>query len=372
MKQKAQFLIIGGGVAGLSVAYHLAKAKLGPVILFEREKKLGGHASGRNAGMIRQAVEDPALIQMAIESRKALSRWKGIGFRNSGSLLLAKNSQIDTLKKIHTNLIDLRVGSKFIERPAAVKKVSFLRNADFEKALFCSTDASVDIDLLLKCLYFEAKKHGARIKLDKRLKAVAKVGDGFRIEIAGKAYEAPILVNAAGAWAGEIGRELGALAIPFKAYRRHIFFTAGEKTERRWPFVWDLSAEFYFRPLGRSLLLSPCDKDLFELNGKRSREFGEMVEPTVKQNLLKKMALFSPSFVGMSVQRGLAGLRSMTDDGRFVIGEDPRVKGFFWVAGLGGHGMTTCLSVGRLTRDLLLNQNTDKQLAKAFSPSRFE
>jgi glycine/D-amino acid oxidase-like deaminating enzyme len=91
----------------------------------------------------------------------------------------------------------------------------------------------------------------------------------------------------------------------------------------------------------------------------------------MKRKLLKKMSNFSSDFTGSSLRSGVAGLRTMTDDGRFVIGEDPHVKGFFWVAGLGGHGMTACLSVGRLASDLILGKNRGTKLAKAFSPKRF-
>lgn len=70
--------------------------------------------------------------------------------------------------------------------------------------------------------------------------------------------------------------------------------------------------------------------------------------------------------------RPKSGLRTMTPDGRFVIGEDKKQKGFFWVAGLGGHGVTTCFSVGDLAARMVLGKNVDKKLRKALSPGRFE
>ena len=105
-------LIVGGGLAGLSTAYHLAQ---GPgklrIAVVEREKKLGGHSSGRNAGMIRQALSDPFLVRLAREGRESLDRaaasgaWKGLGLRAAGSLLLdeSKNSVDLNLKQKKIN-----------------------------------------------------------------------------------------------------------------------------------------------------------------------------------------------------------------------------------------------------------------------------
>lgn len=370
MQKTVRFLIIGGGVAGLSTAYHLAAQRAGSVLLLEREARLGGHASGRNAGMIRQTVEDVATARMAVQSRQALSRWKAIGFENSGSLLLAKGKTTSSLAKIRRILKGLGVRANLLKSNAAAARVSLLKNADFEQALFCPTDALVDIDLLLKQFLIRLKKRNVEVGLGEKPRRIYKRDGFFYVETDKGQYRAQYLVNAAGAWAGPLGKQLSALEIPFKAYRRHLFLTVPGKREN-WPFVWDLSHEFYFRPQGASLLLSPCDNDFFKLNASKKDALAEKTDQGKKQDLLKKLSRFSGRPLFWKLRGETAGLRTMTDDGRFVIGEDPKVAGFFWVAGLGGHGMTTCLAVGKLASDLLLKKNKDVKSAKAFSPRRF-
>ena len=102
---QADVVIVGAGVAGLATAYHLALESSLKIIVLEEEKTLGGHASGRNAGMIRQTVSDPFLARMALLGRQALVRvskngWKKIRLLSNGSLLLAKNGDLEEIKKI--------------------------------------------------------------------------------------------------------------------------------------------------------------------------------------------------------------------------------------------------------------------------------
>ena len=163
MPRRARFLVIGGGVAGLSTAYYLAEKKAGSVLVLEQEKKLGGHASGRNAGMIRQSVEDPVLAYLAVEGRKLLGRWPGIGFESPGSLLLAKRGKRPLLEKIWFNLNGTGTPARMLNPAQAVERVPLLKDADFDHALFCSSDALVDIQRLLKKFLVRLKEKNVRV-----------------------------------------------------------------------------------------------------------------------------------------------------------------------------------------------------------------
>ena len=92
----------------------------------------------------------------------------------------------------------------------------------------------------------------------------------------------------------------------------------------------------------------------------------------MKELLKQKLNRFSLSMGKLAVGGAKSGLRTMTPDGRFIIGEDARCEGFFWVAGLGGHGVTTCFSVGRLAADAILGKKRDNKLMRALSPERFK
>ncbi len=370
-----EVLVIGAGVAGLSTAYHLARLGRTDVLVLEQEEKLGGHASGRNAGMIRQSMADPALVRLAHEGRVSLSRlgkrgWKNLEFRANGSLLLAKHDRVSELQKIGKTLRDEGLAFRWFSGNEAGRLVSVLKDADFEKGLFCPTDAVIDIRALLEGFLRELRRRGIPVIFGRALSQIERRNDGFMVYAGQRRFYAKKIVNAAGAWAGAVGRKAGATPIPFKAYRRHLFSSNSfGPMKASWPFVWDLSRRVYFRPQGKELLLSPCDKKAISDRYAAVRK--EKVDPEMQDILVEKLCGLSKHFKAIKIGNAKSGLRTMTPDGRFVIGEDPKLRGFFWVAGLGGHGVTTCMSVGRLASELILGQRVDPSLKRAFSPKRF-
>jgi glycine/D-amino acid oxidase-like deaminating enzyme len=207
------------------------------------------------------------------------------------------------------------------------------------------------------------------------IRSIQKKEGIFLIKTSRGEIRARQIVNAAGAWASLVGKKAGAARVPLKAYRRHIFVSKQYRapTSSSWPFVWDLGLGFYFRPVEDGLLMSPCDHTWERLErdgGKSSRR--EQIDPKMKLELFRKARRFSPYFSKLRIATGKSGLRTMAPDGRFVIGADPKLKGFFWCAGLGGHGVTTCFSVGRLSADIVLGRKTDEKIIHALSPARFK
>jgi glycine/D-amino acid oxidase-like deaminating enzyme len=126
--------------------------------------------------------------------------------------------------------------------------------------------------------------------------------------------------------------------------------------------VWDVSHDIYFRPEGDGLLLCACDQQELPPGD-------PPVDPAMREVLAQKIHRYMPGLEAVSIHRYWAGFRTISGDGRFVIGWDPQLVGFFWVAGLGGHGVTTSPAVGALAAELLLG-GPDRQ-ADAFSPARF-
>ncbi len=370
-------LIVGAGFAGLSTAYHLAKNGVKNIVVLEKENKLGGHASGRNAGMIRQAVADPALAVMAIEGAQALRKAEANGwnldYSQTGALFLSDAQGKKGLEAIRRTLTSQKVRSLYLSQAQGAKRVRILSGADFSTALFCPSDAKLDIEKLLRAFLSQLKKMNVRILLGHEILSVKKNGRLFKIRTGRAVFESEILVNAAGAWATSLAQMAGASRMPLKAYRRHLFESSGFKDfKSTWPYVWHLDQNFYFRPLKKELLLSPCDKTLCKVGRHSKNQSGEAIDPSLKQQLLKKMSRFSSNFKDLKLGKAKSGLRTMAPDGRFVIGQDPKLSGFYWAAGLGGHGVTTSFSVGRLTADLILEKKVDAGLAAALSPRRFK
>ena len=188
-------------------------------------------------------------------------------------------------------------------------------------------------------------------------------GDDIELSTNGGVVRAKVLVNASGAWANVVARLAGATELPLKPCRRHLFVSPPLAwVDRSWPFVWDVSHDIYFRPEGDGLLLCACDQTELAPGD-------PPVDESVKEMLAEKIDRYMPALVDVSIAKGWAGIRTLTPDGRFVIGWDPQVDNFFWVAGLGGHGMTTSAAVGELAAQLLIGGRGKR--SAPFAPERF-
>jgi D-arginine dehydrogenase len=363
-----EYVIIGAGFAGAATAYHLSRRGVENILLLEQEAIPGYHSSGRNAAMVRQCVPDRALDELTREGAKFLHNlpadWpEPVDFKQNGSLLLGSGKGWEKLQQ------DARVGlSVGIEMEVwtpqqARSRVPVLRDAEFDGAAWCGTDGVIDIHALLSGYLKAAAAKGAKIRYGANVRSIERSGANLEIATDRGSVQARVLVNASGAWANSVAKLIGAAPLPLRPCRRHLF-VSGPLTwvDKSWPFIWDVTHDIYFRPEGDGLLLCACDQEELlpgdpPLNGE------------VQELLAEKIHSYMPALSEVSISRGWAGFRTLTPDGRFIIGWDARVEGLFWVAGLGGHGMTTSAAVGRLATDLLLSGPGSR--AEAFTPERF-
>jgi glycine/D-amino acid oxidase-like deaminating enzyme len=153
-----------------------------------------------------------------------------------------------------------------------------------------------------------------------------------------------------------------ATPVPIRSYRRHLFITdALSWVKPNDPFTWNISDPFYLRPEANGLLLCPCDEE------EHPPGFPS-IHPVARELLEEKIKRY-PALGPLSIRSSWAGLRTFSSDRRFVIGWDPILAGFFWVAGLGGHGVTASGAIGRLASDLI--GGVERKGMWHFSPERF-
>ena len=369
--QHFAYVIAGAGFAGAATAYHLARRGVGDVLVLEQESIPGFHASGRNAAMLRQCVAEPDLTKLALDGAAFIRNLPGdwpepVLFKNNGSLLLGSGAGWEKLEQ--DGAIGRSVGIPGIAEwsPAeAVRHVPLLKDAEFDGALWCASDGVVDIHALLSGYLKFAAGRGAQVRYNAALRAVrVHPGKGIELDTADGIVTCNALVNASGAWANVVAELAGARPLPLRACRRHLFVSPPLAwVDRGWPFVWDVSHDIYFRPEGEGLLLCACDQTELEPGD-------PPLDESVKDMLAEKIQRYMPGLSEVSISRGWAGLRTLTPDGRFVIGWDSKVDGLFWVAGLGGHGMTTSAAVGELAAELLIS-GPDRKSAP-FTPERFD
>jgi glycine/D-amino acid oxidase-like deaminating enzyme len=239
-----------------------------------------------------------------------------------------------------------------------------LRDASFDGALWCPTDGVIDIHALLSGFLKGAISAGAQIRYHSTVRGIeVKDGAVTAISTDSETVRTHAVIDAAGAWAGSIGELVHAVKVPLRPCRRHLFVTAPLPwADPGWPFVWDLTHDLYFRPEAGGLLLCPCDQD-------EMAPGTPATEASIVELLAEKINRHLPGISNIAIKRSWAGLRTLTPDGRFVIGWDPKLNGFFWVAGIGGHGVTVSSSVGALAARLILEKGRPE--AEQFSPRRF-
>lgn len=343
-------LIIGGGIAGLATADALAARGAGAIALVDRELVPGFYASGHNAGMARTLTGRLEHSRLALEGRGRLSK-RGLLAPTGGLLLAMDAAKLDALETEAAELgVEVQRGEGSGE--PGLNAAAHLR---------VPGDGVIDVHGVLGACARSAREAGAALHYGSAVAAIHAEEGSFIVETADRSFRAATLVNAAGAWASEVGRMAGGLDLDLKPLRRHLAWS--DHPFAPGPWAWWVDRPFYARAESGGTLLCPCDEREVSLPGPGQQPLSDARPLEALGELAEELA---PELVEASPVRAWSGLRTFSPDRRFVIGWDPKNPRLFWVAGLGGHGMTTGLAVGELAAKLLLDGGEHE-----LSPARF-
>ncbi len=368
LPQRADVVVVGAGFAGLATAASLVELGVRRVVVLEAEPIPGKHGSGRNAAMARRLIEDDVLSRLAVRS---VARMGELGngtplVRRVGGLLVGEGDALDALARIAAAVPELAAEVERLDADAVRALVPALAGADLAGGILTPGCGVTDIHALLGAFADRARAGGATTFLRTPLTGIRVAGGRVvAAETPHGVIATEQLVNAAGFAANPVAAFAGLAPLPLVPTRRHLFVTAPwGGLDRAAPFVWNVSAGYYFRPEGTGLLLCACD-------GTAWPPEDPPTDPGAREALAAKFDAAVPGLREVRPTRGWAGLRVMTPDHRFVIGADPRLTGFFWVAGLGGHGMTTSAGVGEIAARGLVDGAVPAPFGAAFAPDRF-
>jgi len=350
--EHTEILIIGGGIAGLSTAFHLAEAGQGDLMLMEREELPGFYASGHNAGVGRQLTGRSEHTALTIAGRNKLAQ-AGFLDERGGLLLGAAPGGTDALAQ----------EAEDFGLPVERGEGGVLPGIQAAEFLHIPSDGLIDTGAVLQHCAEGARRGGAVLKFGCMVQGVQVLEEGFLVETDQGSVHAKKLVNASGGWVQELGRMAGGLDIPFKPLRRHLIWSGAEHpADQVW--AWWADRPIYVRPESGGLLMCACEEQEVSLPPRGEQPDND---PSVLEGLFTSLGEVAPEFLDYPVTRLWCGIRTFAPDRRFVIGPDPINPRLFWVAGLGGHGMTSGLAVGELAARALLGETDTGLLA----PARF-
>ena len=378
MSETADIVIIGSGIVGSSVAYHLAEQGCTNVLVIEREAHQGKGSTGKSMGGVRAQFSTPVNIQMSRYSIDFFSRFDEVvghpaDYRAHGYLFCATSEpQLEYLKTNRARQSALGVKNvELVSREDIAKFVPQMRVDDIIGGTFCPTDGFVDPHSVMMGFMLNARERGVRLWLDTQVTGIkvepnagsVNAGSAGILPAAvsqtgprGKTETSRILgvttsrgfvstrtvINAAGPWAAEVARLAGA-ELPVEPLRRQLVPTEPfDGLPQRFPMVIDMSTGFHFRREGKGILLAWNDPE--ETPG-----FKTEFDPGFVEKILTRAADRVPRLAEAEVnpRRAWAGLYEMTPDHHAIIGAASDVAGFYFVNGFSGHGVMHSPASGR-------------------------
>ncbi len=362
MTETADVVIIGSGIVGSSVAYHLAQQGCTNVLVVEREAHQGKGSTGKSMGGVRAQFTTPVNIRMSLYSINFFAEFDEVvghpaDYRAHGYLFCATTER--HLNYLKTNReLQLSLGLKnveLVEPDDILKMVPQLSADDIIGGTFCPTDGFVDPHSVMMGFMLKARETGTRLWLDTTVTGIEVVNDRVvAVKTRRGKISTPVVVNAAGAWAAQVARMAGA-ELPVEPLRRQLVPTEPfEGLPKRFPMVIDMSTGFHFRREGKGILLAWNDPE--ETPG-----FKTEFDPTFIEKILTRAAMRVPCLAEAEVnpRRSWAGLYEMTPDHHAIIGPAPNIKGLYFVNGFSGHGVMHSPASGRITADLIVKGDSE-------------
>jgi D-arginine dehydrogenase len=357
--QSHEVIVIGAGIAGASVASELATRF--KTVLVERESQPGYHTTGRSAALFSTTYGPPAIRALSRASESFLSA-RPAGFSDNplvsprGALMLARADQRDAFAA----MLEEFGSSGAIRRLDAAEArdmLPILRQGYAEAAILEPAARDIDVHALHQGYLRHFKAEGGHIVTDAEVRALDRQGGEWRVETNRGVFAGGIVVNAAGAWADELGAIAGCAPIGLVPKRRTALVVpapAGLATSH-WPMGVDIEEEFYMKPDAGRLLVSPADETPSPPCDAQPDEFDVAV---CIDRIQRAFELEIPR-----IENRWAGLRSFVADKVPVVGFDTDVAGFFWLAGQGGYGIQTAPAMARLAAALVAGDGVPADIA---------
>jgi glycine/D-amino acid oxidase-like deaminating enzyme len=367
----ADIVIIGGGVMGASAAYHLAKRGMKNIVLLEKEEFFGTGATGRCAGGVRYQFSTEINVKLSIESLPMIERFKveigqDVNYRQCGYLLIATDEKDATTFKHNVELQNrLGVQTQLLSGEEVRARLPLMKFEDAIAGTFNQKDGIVDPNGVVAGYISAAQKMGVKALNRAEVTGICVSGDDVEaVETTHSVIQTRMILNAAGPWAGQIGKMAG-VQIPIVPIRRQMFTTNPLKEiPEDFPFVIDFAQSLYFHRESEGLLIGMSnqeEKPGFDQNIDEEFEFVNLEAAIERMPLLERASRASH----------WAGLYEVTPDAHPIFGGS-NLKGFTICAGFSGHGFMHGPVAGKLMSEYILDGKFSTLDVSMLDLARFE
>lgn len=353
--ERASVVVVGGGVMGVSTAFHLAEAGVADVVLVERDE-LGSGSTSRAAGGVRLQFSDELNIRIAQRSLEAYQRFAerpggDIDLHQVGYLfLLRTEAQVSSFEHSVTLQNSLGVPSRMLTGAEAAEQCPVVRTDDVLAASFCHLDGHATPEAVVAGYASAARALGVRILTNCAVTGIdVDAGTITTVRTDAGPIATDTVVCAAGAWSAQVGAMVE-VDLPVVPHRRQIAVTA--------PLAWlppslpltiDFATSFYFHGEGRGMLMGMGDPD-------QAPSFDQSLDPEWVERLVAVAMDRVPQLADAGIAGGWGGLYEVTPDHNAIIGESSAVTRFLYATGFSGHGFLQGPAVGEIVRDLVLGK----------------
>jgi D-arginine dehydrogenase len=360
MTETCDFLVIGAGMAGASAAYELSR--IGKVVVLERESQPGYHTTGRSAALFVETYGN-AVIRAITKAGRAFLDAPPDGFAEvpiltpRGTMFVATEATMAALRSEYDAVSRLDSSVRMLDA-GEVHALNPVLNRDLIVAgLYSPDDMDIDVAALHWGYLRTVRARGGALVGDAELVSLERSGPEWRAATRNGVYVAPVVINAAGAWADEIGAMAGANPIGLVPKRRTAFTfdPPPELDLRHLPGVIAADESWYIKPEAGHMLGSPADETPSVPCDAQSEELDLAIA-------IDRIETHTTLKIGRLVSRR-AGLRSFVADKSPVVGLEPGLDGFCWCAGQGGYGIQTAPGMGKATAALATDAPFPSDLA---------
>ena len=372
MRQHSDFLVVGAGIAGSSVAYELSKHA--SVLLIERESQAGYHTTGRSAAVYTEIYGNDVIRHLTIASGTFFADppsqfSESVLWSPRPVIMIGREDQLGDIGALHEHAIKLAPEVRLVDACELKQQAGMLKPGYAAAGLMDPNSRDLDVHSIHFGFLRAARKQGCEFVRDANVRSIERDG-GWKIETTAGTMTGRVLVNAAGAWADVVAELAGVRPVGLVPKRRSafVFMPQPASDVRHWPVIIDVAETFYFKPDAGRLLGSPAD----ETPSPPCDAQPDDIDIAIAIDRICKAADFSIP----TIENKWAGLRSFVADKTPVVGFDDQIEDFFWLAGQGGYGIQTSPAMARAASRLALRKSLPEDLLRfeiderMLSPSR--